>query len=120
MCSSDLYRLPHDATVGIIARYQDGQHFARLVIVPDLNQGPEAIRAFRNGKTRFTYTLTIDVRLQKQIAVGERTLAIVIDAFNLVNKAKEVEEFPVSGPLSRLTAAVQPPRAIHIGAKFTF
>jgi hypothetical protein len=117
---SGAYHFPHDATIGAIARYQDGQHFARLVIVPDLDQGPEAIRAFRNGKTRFTYTLTIDVRLQKQIAVGDRKLTLVIDAFNLVNKAKEVEEFPVTGPLSRLTAAVQPPRAIHIGARVTF
>jgi len=117
---SGAYRFPRDATFGIVARYQDGQHFARLVIVPDLNQGPEAIRAFRNGRTRFTYTLTIDLRLQKQFAIGGCRLTGLIDAFNLFNKAKEVEEFPVTGPLSRLTAAVQPPRAIHVGARLTF
>lgn len=113
---SGSYRFSHGETIGIIARYQDGQHFARLVIVPDLNQGPEAIRAFRNGRTRFTYTLTIDVRLQKQFGpvIG------FVDAFNLLNKAKEVEEFDVTGPQSRLTAAVQPPRAIHVGGRFTF
>src|SRR5438874_1470973 len=67
---SGAYRFPRDATFGVVARYQDGQHFARLVIVPNLNQGPEAIRAFRNGRTRFTYTLTIDLRLQKQFTIG--------------------------------------------------
>jgi hypothetical protein len=117
---SGAYRFPHDATFGVVARYQDGQHFARLVIVPNLNQGPEAIRAFRNGRTRFTYTLTIDVRLQKQFSVGGVRLTGLVDAFNLLNKAKEVEEFPVTGPLSRLTAAVQPPRVIHVGARIAF
>src|SRR5439155_1663710 len=42
------YRFPHDTTLGVIARYQDGQHFARLVIMQGLNQGAEAVRAFRN------------------------------------------------------------------------
>jgi len=117
---SGAYRFPRDATFGVVARYQDGQHFARLVIIPNLNQGPEAIRAFRNGRTRFTYTLTIDLRMQKQFAIGACRLTGLVDAFNLLNKAKEVEEFPVTGPLSRLTAAVQPPRAIHVGARLTF
>ena len=44
----------------------------------------------------------------------------MIDAYNLLNTAKEVEEFPVTGPTSRLTAAVQPPRAIHVGFRVTF
>ena len=35
------YQFPHDTTFGIIGRYQDGQHFARLVILPGLNQGPK-------------------------------------------------------------------------------
>jgi hypothetical protein len=117
---SGAYHFPSDATVGVIARYQDGQHFARLVIVQGLNQGVEAIRAFRNGRTRFTYTLTIDVRLQKGFAVGRYRVTGLIDVFNLLNKAIEVEEFPVTGPLSRLTAASQPPRAIHVGARLSF
>jgi hypothetical protein len=117
---SGAYRFPRDATFGIVARYQDGQHFARLVIVPNLNQGPEAIRAFRNGRTRFTYTLTIDLRLQKPFTIGGCRLTGLVDGFNVLNKAKEVEEFPVTGPRSRLTAAVQPPRAIHVGVRLTF
>ena len=117
---SGAYRFPQDATVGIVARYQDGQHFARLVIVPDLNQGPEAVRAFRNGRTRFTYTLTIDMRLQKHFTIDGRRVTGLVDVFNVLNKAKEVEEFPVTGASSRLTAAVQPPRAIHLGLRVAF
>lgn len=114
------YRIGYDVRVGAVARYQDGQHFARLVIAQNLNQGPEAIRAFQNGLTRFTYSLTVDTRLQKSFALGTRRVDAIVDAYNLLNTAKEVEEFPVTGPTSRLTAAVQPPRAIHLGLRIAF
>jgi hypothetical protein len=103
--------------LGAVARYQDGQHFARLVILPELNQGAEAIRAFVNGKTRFTYTLTIDARLQKAFDIGGRRITAVADVFNLLNTGTEIEEFAVTGPLSRTISAVQPPRAVHLGVK---
>ena len=61
------------STFGLIGRYQDGQHFARLVVMHGLNQGAEAVRAFRNGRTRFTFSMTVDARLQKGFTVGGRT-----------------------------------------------
>ena len=64
------YRMPYDITLGAIARYQDGQPFSRLVVVPDLNQGTEAVQAYPNGGTRFTFTGTLDLRLQKGFRVG--------------------------------------------------
>ena len=107
-------------TFGLVARYQDGQHFARMVIMPDLNQGPEAVRAFRNGRTRFTFSMTVDARLQKSWRVGGRTLSAFADAYNLFNQALEVEEFSVTGATSRLTSAVQPPRVVQVGVKLPF
>ena len=114
------YRFKKEVTLGIAARYQDGQHFARLIVVPDLNQGTEAVRAFANGRTRFTYTMTMDVRLQKGFKFGSHRLVALADAYNILNVAKEVEEFSVTGPMSRLTAAVQPPRTIHVGLRMGF
>jgi TonB dependent receptor len=117
---SGIYRLPHDVRFGWAARYQDGQHFARLVVVPNLNQGPEIVRAFRNGRTRFTFTATLDARLQKGFSIGSNRLAIVLDGYNLLNTQIEIEEFQVGGPLSRTTTAVQPPRALHAGVRMSF
>ena len=57
-------------SVGALARFQDGQPFSRLAIVPFLNQGAEAIQAFPRGRSRFSYRATLDVRLQKSFAVG--------------------------------------------------
>jgi hypothetical protein len=114
------YRFSDTLRLGIVGRYQDGQHFARLLIVPDLNQGTEAIRAFVNGKTRFTYTMTWDARLQKDFQLGGARLTALFDAYNFVNTATEIEEFAVTGPLSRVTSAVQPPRSVHLGLRLTF
>ncbi|HTK30175.1 MAG TPA: TonB-dependent receptor [Vicinamibacterales bacterium] len=114
------YRFDHDVRLGVTARYQDGQHFSRLVIAPSLNQGPEAIRAFRDGKTRFTYTMTVDARLQKAFTIDRYSVAAMLDVYNVFNQHTEIEEFPVSGALSRTTTAIQPPRAIHVGLRLAF
>jgi hypothetical protein len=53
-----------------VARYQDGQPFSRLAIVPDLNQGPEAINGYRLGRTRFTFTFTLDTHFEKTFSIG--------------------------------------------------
>ena len=114
------YQFAHDTTFGLIGRYQDGQHFARLVILPGLNQGVEAVRAFRNGRTRFTFSMTVDARLQKGFTIGPRRVTAILDAYNLFNQGLEVEEFPVTGATSRLTTAVQPPRVIQLGIRVPF
>jgi hypothetical protein len=107
--------------VGAVARYQDGQHFARMVVVPDLNQGPEAIQAFTRGHTRFTFTFTLDARVEKRFAIGaEGGVAIVAEAFNLLNNAIEVEEDAAVTREYRATTAVQPPRAIRLGFRVDF
>ncbi|MEP7306884.1 MAG: TonB-dependent receptor [Acidobacteriota bacterium] len=118
--TAGVFTLPWDVKLGYAARYSDGQHFARLVVVQGLNQGPEAVRAFRNGATRFTFTGTLDGRLQKAFAVSGHQLAVFLDAYNVLNLAYEIEEFDVTGPTSRLTSAIQPPRTVHLGVRLTF
>jgi hypothetical protein len=118
---SGTYEAPRQTRISATARYQDGQHFARLVIAPGLNQGTEAIRAFETGRSRFTFTHTIDVRLEKAFGQPQgRRYAVILDVFNLMNKANEVEERVVTGPAYRSASAVQPPRSIHLIGKLDF
>jgi hypothetical protein len=112
--------LPRDIRVGVIGRYQDGQPFSRMVIVPGLNQGTEAVRGFATGRSRFTFRSTLDVRLQKRVAAGGAALDVFLDTYNLLNMSNEVEEYVVTGPRFRETTAVQPPRSFHLGARITF
>ena len=118
--ASGAYHFGRDIRLGVAARYQDGQHFARMVVAPDLNQGAELVRAFGNGETRFTFTGTVDARLQKGFVRPGFRVDAILDAFNLLNLVYEVEEVTVSGPTSRQTSAIQPPRAIHLGVRVSF
>ncbi len=132
------YRAPGDWRVGAVARYQDGQAFGRLVVVRDLAQGPEAVPATprgqiaRGGATddagryvvssghRFTYTLTVDARVEKGLRWGDRRLSLGADAFNLLDMRHEVEENAVWGPDFRAPTALQPPRALRLGLRLDF
>ena len=114
------YRAPGDVHLGLIARYQDGQPFSRLVIAPDLAQGPQAIQAIPNGRSRFTYTLTVDARAEKRFTMKRTSVAFVVESFNLLNAAHEVEEVVVSGPAFRTIATVQPPRIFRLGMQLAF
>ena len=61
-----------------------------------------------------------DARLQKAFTIGTHRLTAIVDAYNLLNMALEVEEVSVTGATSRLTSAVQPPRVVQIGARLGF
>lgn len=115
-----ILRFPSRITVGTLARYQDGQPFSRLVVVPFLNQGAEAIQAFPRGRSRFSYRATLDVRVQKSLIFRQTGLDLIVDAYNLLNAASEVEEYVVTGPRFREITAIQPSRAIHLGARVSF
>jgi hypothetical protein len=115
------YRLPGGFTAGAIARYQDGQPFSRLVVVQGLNQGTEAVQAYPNGDSRFTFTGSLDLRLQKRFSVGAARLDAIFDAYDLFTRSNEVEEFVVSDPVQfRRPTAIEPPPALHLGIRVTF
>jgi len=116
-----VYRFTHDITLGAIARYQDGQPFSRVTVVPNLNQGTEFVRAYPAGDARFMFTGTLDVRLQKRVTIGSTGLDVFVDTYNLLNMGNEVEERVVTGsPAFRDITAIQPPLAVHIGLRFGF
>ena len=106
--------------LGTILRYQDGQPFARLVVAPDLAQGSEAVRAIPNGRSRFAYTLSLDARAEQGIDVGRTRLSAVVEGFNLLGTAHEVEEDVLTGPAFRTPTAQQPPRALRLGLRLDF
>jgi hypothetical protein len=123
---SGIYRFPHGVLLSAIARYQDGQPFSRVTVVPGATsalqpaQGTEFVRAFPAGDARFMYTGTLDLRLQKQVVIGSVALDLFADAYNLINMGNEVEERVVTGPGFRDITAIQPPLAAHIGLRLSF
>ncbi len=115
-----LYRLPADITVAGIARYQDGQPFSRMVVMPNLNQGVEAVQSYPNAGSRYTFTGTLDLRVQKGLKLGATRVDAIFDAYNLFTRNNEVEEYVVSDPQFRRSTFIQPPRSLHVGLRLTF
>jgi hypothetical protein len=115
------YTAPRVLSGAFVARYQDGQPFARLLLADGLTQGRDLVQTYWRGGQRFTYTVTLDARIAADWRISTRRSAgIVFEAFNLLNLANEVEEDIVTGPAFRTITAVQPPRVLRIGARITF
>ena len=115
-----MYHLPGDVTVSAIARYQDGQPFSRMVLAPTLNQGAEAIQAYPNAGSRFTFTGSLDLRAQKAFHAGRSTVTAFIDAYNLFTRRNEVEEYVISSPAYRTSTWTEPPHSVHAGLRIGF
>jgi len=114
------YRLPGRASVGSLLRYQDGQPFSRVVVAPALTQGPTLVRSYANGGSAFTFTTTVDVRVQKTFTSGRSDIAAIVDVYNLPNLGNEVSEYVVTGPAFRTPTALQPPLTAVAGLRVTF
>ena len=117
---SSTYHAPRRTTISMAARYADGQNFARLVVAPDLPQGTDIVRAYTNGKSKFTFTATLDVRAQKIVTLGGHDVSFGIEGYNLTNLLNEVEEVTISGPDWRKPTFSQPPRVIRLTVGITF
>ena len=114
------FRAPGDIRFAFSARYQDGQPFSRIVIAPDLAGGAEMIHAYRIGRTRFTYTLTLDVRIAKDFSIAGRRSSVFVDVFNATRHLNEVEEDVLTTPAFRRSTAMQPPLAARLGFRIVF
>jgi hypothetical protein len=78
------------------------------------------IHAYRIGRTRFTYTLTLDVRIAKDFSIAGRRSSVHLDVFNATRHLNEVEEDVLTTPSFRRSTAMQPPLAARVGFRIRF
>ncbi|MEO8499484.1 MAG: hypothetical protein ABI565_01115 [Vicinamibacteria bacterium] len=104
-------------TFGAIARYDDGQPFARLVIQNDLPQGPDFVQAIERGRARLHYTLSVDARVARRFKLSGADLEVSASVFNALGSQFEAEEQMVWQADYRRITMVQPPRAFVIGLR---
>jgi hypothetical protein len=114
------WHAPGGIRLGSVARYQDGQPFSRVVVVPDLRQGADFVMAIPRGRARFTFAISWDARAEKTVAVGRAQVGAVFEVFNLLDNTNEVEEDEVTGPAYRAMTALQPPRTFRAGVRLGF
>lgn len=108
-------------SLGLAARYRDGQPFTRVVVDPSLPQGPTAVMAVARGKVRHTALMLWDMRLRYETE-RLRPLGITFncDVYNLLNSATEIAEDPRTGPTFRRALEAIPGRALWVGVALAF
>lgn len=105
-----------------LAKYYDGQPFARKIIIEGLNQGPFYVQAFYRGQARYEFNMTVDVRLEKTFNIGKARGRIILGCYNVFNWALATEENEWTGPdfPLRLATEVQSPRIFRLGLSYEF
>ncbi len=114
--------IPFGFRLAVLTKYYDGQPFARKIIVTGFNQGPFYVQAFYRGQARYEFNMTVDLRLEKAIALGRSRVRIIIDAYNIFNWALATEENEWTGPefVLRFATEVQSPRVFRFGVTYEF
>ncbi|MCX6560060.1 MAG: carboxypeptidase-like regulatory domain-containing protein [Candidatus Aminicenantes bacterium] len=115
--------LPFGTRIGLVAKYYDGQPFARKIIVEGLSQGLLYVQAHPRGVARYEFNMTVDLRLEKSVIVGRNgVLRFLVDAFNLFNQSLATEENEWTSPSFplRFASEIQSPRVIRAGIQFSF
>ncbi len=109
-------------TFAVLAKYYDGQPFARKIIIEGLNQGPFTVQAFYRGQARYEFNMTVDVRLEKSFTLGKARGRIILDCYNVLNLAQATEENEWTGPdfPLRFATDVQSPRLFRLGLSYGF
>jgi hypothetical protein len=116
------YRAPYGISLGCVIKYYDGQPFTRKIIVTGLNQGPFFIQAHPRGVARYEYNRTIEVRIEKSFHLKSGTLRLILDGFNIINRALATEESEWTNPEFPLRYAteIQSPRVFRLGLAYDF
>lgn len=116
------FRAPFGIRIGCIIKYYDGQPFARKIIVRGMNQGPFYIQAHPRGVSRYEYNRTVDIRIEKILNFKNTKMRIILDGFNILNRALATEENEWTGPEFplRFATEIQSPRVFRLGLSYEF
>ena len=116
------FPLPLGFRLAGLAKYYDGQPFSRKIIVTGLNQGPFYIQSFPRGVARYEFNMTVDLRLEKTIALGRARGRVFLDVYNIFDWALATRENEWTGPEFplRFATEVQSPRVIRLGMRYEF
>jgi len=114
----------------VIATYQDGLPYARILPISGLNQGIIGVLTTQRGPgeagsplgPRGAHYENIDVRILKEWLIGKRKLVATLDIFNLLNRALPTVQSDVTGPTQywRVPLRFQTPRSLQPGIRYTW
>ena len=115
-------RGPLGTRIGAVAKYYDGQPFARKIVVEGMSQGLFYIDAHPRGVSRYEYNMTVDLRIEKSFTFKTSMLRLFLDGFNILNRNLATAENEWTGPAYpfRNATEIQSPRVFRAGLNFEF
>lgn len=99
-------------TTALNIRYRDGQPLTRVVVDPNLTQGPTPIMGVAVGKPRATFHMTVDARIRYMRPIGQFYGAFLVDVFNILNSGTELTEDQRTGKMFRDPLEMIPGRTL--------
>jgi len=118
-----LYQFPWDVLTAISYTGLSGRAYQRQVRVPDLGITTTINAEIRDGSRSVDPWNLLDVRLQKQFAIGQNSrIGLFIDALNLLNDNANENVLSRLGTSSSFDVRSRflPPRRLQLGLKFLF
>lgn len=98
----------------VALKYRDGQPFTRIVVADGLPQGPTGIMATWRGAPRFTFQMTVDLRLSYRFDLEPVDLLTRLDVYNFFGSGTEVTEDVRTGSSFRAPLEMMPGRAAFL------
>ncbi|MBI5507600.1 MAG: hypothetical protein HY903_02490 [Deltaproteobacteria bacterium] len=111
-------RLDDLLSAALVLRYTDGEPMTRIAVARELPQGPTAVMAVPRGDPipRFTFHMTLDVRVRYVQPLYHGALAIVLDVYNLLGSGTEILERTRSAAYRR-SLEMMPGRAVSLAVE---
>jgi hypothetical protein len=108
--------LPWDFRLIPIVRHQSGRQFART-FVRNLAAGNTTVRAEPFGAQRFPNITIVDLRSEKRVAFGNRSITGFADVYNIFNTNGEQDMTIASGASYLRPTLVTSPRVARFGVR---
>lgn len=121
------YRLPWGGIeLAGVADYLDGLPFARELLVTGLPQGPflvdATVRGSPEGGNRAEHVMNANLGIRREFKLRFGSITGLAQIMNVTNAAHKIQESDITSPAFnlRLPVALQPPRSIDLGFRYTF
>jgi hypothetical protein len=107
---------PYGIKLTPMLRHQSGEQIGRIEQV-GFNYGTQPVLVEPLESTRMDNTTIWDLRAEKVIRFGSRSLSGFVDLYNIANSNAEFRQIYVSGSSFGFPTTIIPPRIVRFGVK---
>jgi hypothetical protein len=114
--------LPYDIDLGVVAFWRSGAAFNPRGIVDSDGDGLVDQRDLSQARNAFRVKpySDVDLRVEKKVPFGRQSASVLVEAFNIFNRANVANVNSVAGPTFGTPVAYLPGREVQFGIRYFF